>query len=87
MVPEFDEENEEYKLVPVIEPANVAIANPPKDLPNKGLSFVKVGNMWSVVELKFNIETKEAEVSNIISLHTNRNIAIDKFRVKFFKEI
>lgn len=89
MVPEYNEETEEYKLVPEVvkDLKEKEEAVKPKDLPNKGLSFVKVGNTWSVIEIFYNLETKDAEVRNIIPLHSNRNIAIDKFRVKFFKEI
>lgn len=82
MVPVFDEENEEYILVPEIEAIKPVEE---KNLPNVGYSFCQVGNMWSAVEVKLNFETKEAQVVSITPLHTNRNIGSERFRVKFGK--
>ncbi len=86
MVVEWDEENQEYKLVPeVVNKEEQEEVKVEKVLPHTGYSFIQVGNMWSAVEIKLNTDTKEAEVVNITPLHTNRNVASDKFRVKFSK--
>lgn len=78
----WDEDTEEWIFVP----KTVKVAEPVvKNLPDTGYSFLKVGNQWSAVEVKLNIETKEAEVVNVTSLHSNRNIASERFRVKFGK--
>lgn len=82
MIAEWDEEKEEYTLVPEVTEEIVE----EKVLPQKGLSFVKVGPSWSAVELAFDAETKEAKVVNIVPLHSNVNVAREKFRVKFGKE-
>lgn len=82
MIAEWDEEKEEYTLVPEVTEEIVE----EKVLPQKGLSFVKVGPSWSAVEIAFDVQTTEARVTKITPLHTNQNIAREKFRVKFGKE-
>lgn len=78
---EFNEDTGEYELVKHKEEVPVVV------LDQTAWSFAKVGNMWSAIEVAYNLDTKQAEVRNITPIHTNVNVAQSTFRTKYAKNI